>query len=75
MRTQVVTYAFAYIGGQINLCAAHAEDEAARDVAGVPTLGQVRHGAHYGYCPLCDVPAAGAEVEDMGGGTWGYPED
>lgn len=49
MKKQVVTYSFAYVPGQINLCR-NCED---RVNAAVP-LGPVLYGLHKDYCAGCE---------------------
>lgn len=46
-RKLVVTYRAIYEGGTVTLCDQH------EDTADV-TLGEVQHGAHRGYCDVCE---------------------
>lgn len=56
----VITHRFAYITGQIDLCAEHA----AQPPEWVPSLGPVNHGQHAGLCGVCRRYHA----SDFGGG-------
>jgi hypothetical protein len=46
----VVTYAYAYVNGTIDLCDEHAEDPP----ESLPVLGPVSHGEHRGSCHACE---------------------
>lgn len=50
-KASVVTYSFAYMPGECDLCDKHAE----LPYPGTPTLGPVQHGAHSGTCESCAV--------------------
>ena len=49
MKKQVITYFFAYVPGQINLCK-DCEDKVNESVS----LGPVSAGLHCGYCAGCE---------------------
>jgi hypothetical protein len=53
----VIAYRFAYIASETTRCAAHQDDR-----AGV--LGPVTHGAHQGYCDVCEEMRYGSEMVD-----------
>ena len=59
-KTSVVTYQFAYVPGECDMCDKHSENP----YPGTPALGAVSHGAHFGICESCAVEdmIAAAEI-------------
>lgn len=51
LQVDVVTYAYAYIPGQVSLCRRCAE----HPPVSLGVLGSVQHGEHRGWCEVCQA--------------------